>query len=52
MTHPLAEKIGINVQGGTVNVQNLNIGIAERLGQSGDRILISFDNSYTSNKSL
>ena len=40
MTDPLAEKIGINVQGGTVNVQNLNIGIAERLAQSGDRVRI------------
>ena len=40
MTDPLTEKIGINVQGGTVNVQNLNIGIAERLGQSGDRVRI------------
>ena len=40
MTDPLTEKIGINVQGGTVNVQNLNIGIAERLGQSGDRVKI------------
>jgi tetratricopeptide (TPR) repeat protein len=40
MTDPLAEKIGINVQGGTVNVQNLNIGIAERLAESGDRVRI------------
>jgi tetratricopeptide (TPR) repeat protein len=40
MTDPLAEKIGINVQGGTVNVQNLNIGIAERLAQVGDRVRI------------
>jgi Flp pilus assembly protein TadD len=40
MTDPLAEKIGINVQGGTVNVQNLNVGIAERLAQSGDRVRI------------
>ncbi|MFZ4728522.1 MAG: tetratricopeptide repeat protein [Pseudanabaena sp.] len=40
MTDPLAEKIGVNVQGGTVNVQNLNIGIAERLEQSGDRVRI------------
>ncbi len=40
MTDPLAEKIGINVQGGTVNVQNLNIGIAERLEKSGDRVRI------------
>ncbi len=40
MTDPLADKIGINVQGGTVNVQNLNIGIAERLAQSGDRVRI------------
>ncbi len=31
MTDPLAEKIGINAQGGTVTVQNLNIGIAERV---------------------
>ena len=36
MTNPLAEKIGINVQGVTVNVQKLNIGIAERLEKSGD----------------
>ncbi len=40
MTDPLAEKIGINVQGGTVNVQNLNVGIAERLEKSGDRVRI------------
>ena len=40
MADPLADKIGINVQGGTVNVQNLNIGIAERLAQSGDRVRI------------
>ncbi|MBD2148522.1 tetratricopeptide repeat protein [Pseudanabaena sp. FACHB-1277] len=40
MTDPLTEKIGINVQGGTVNVQNLNVGIAERLAQSGDRVRI------------
>ncbi|OYQ62756.1 hypothetical protein B9G53_20515 [Pseudanabaena sp. SR411] len=40
MTDPLAEKLGINVQGGTVNVQNLNIGIAARLEQSGDRVRI------------
>ena len=40
MTDPLAEKIGMNVQGGTVNVQNLNIGIAERLAESGDRVRI------------
>ncbi|WP_434686395.1 CHAT domain-containing protein [Pseudanabaena minima] len=40
MTDPLAEKIGINVQGGTVNVQNLNIGIAERLEKSGDHVRI------------
>jgi hypothetical protein len=40
MTDPLAEKLGINVQGGTVNVQNLNLGIAERLEQSGDRVRI------------
>ena len=38
MTDPLAEKIGINVQGGTVNVQNLNVGIAERLAESGDLV--------------
>ncbi|BBC23399.1 CHAT domain-containing tetratricopeptide repeat protein [Pseudanabaena sp. ABRG5-3] len=40
MTDPLAEKIGINVQGVTVNVQNLNVGIAERLEKSGDRVRI------------
>ena len=40
MTDPLAEKIGINVQGGTVNVQNLDIGIAERIKKSGDRYQI------------
>ncbi|MCA6504273.1 MAG: CHAT domain-containing protein [Pseudanabaena sp. M135S2SP2A07QC] len=40
MTDPLAEKLGINVQGGTVNVQNLNLGIAERLEQSGDHVRI------------
>ena len=40
MTDSLAKKIGINVQGGTVNVQNLNIGIAERLAQSGVRVRI------------
>ena len=40
MTDPLAEKIGINVQGGTVNVQNLNLGIAERQEQVGDRVRI------------
>ena len=40
MTDPLAEKIGVNVQGGTVNVQNLNVGIAERLEKSGDRVRI------------
>jgi tetratricopeptide (TPR) repeat protein len=40
MTDPLAEKLGINVQGGTVNVQNLNLGIAERLEQSGKRVKI------------
>jgi hypothetical protein len=40
MTDSLTEKIGINVQGGTVNVQNLNVGIAERLAQSGDRVRI------------
>lgn len=40
MTDPLAEKLGINVQGGTVNVQNLNLSIAERLEQSGDRVRI------------
>ena len=38
MTDLLTEKIGINVQGGTVNVQNLNIGIAERLEKLGDRV--------------
>ncbi len=40
MTDPFAEKIGINVQGGSVNVQNLNLGIAERLEQVGDRVRI------------
>jgi hypothetical protein len=40
MTDPLAEKLGINVQGGTVNVQNLNLGIADRLEQSGKRVKI------------
>ena len=40
MTDPFAEKIGINEQGGSVNVQNLNLGIAERLGQVGDRVRI------------
>jgi hypothetical protein len=40
MTDPLAEKLGINVQGGTVNVQNLNLGIAERLERSGKRVKI------------
>ncbi|WP_211167648.1 tetratricopeptide repeat protein [Pseudanabaena yagii] len=40
MTDPLAEKLGINVRDGTVNVQNLNLGIAERLEQSGDRVRI------------
>ena len=40
MTDPLTEKIGINVQGVTVNVQNLNIVIAERLEKSGDRVRI------------
>jgi tetratricopeptide (TPR) repeat protein len=40
MTDPLAEKLGINVQGGTVNVQNLNLGIAERLEQSGKCVKI------------
>ena len=40
MTHPLAEKIGINFQSGTLNVRNLNIGIAERLEESGDRVRI------------
>jgi hypothetical protein len=40
MTDPLAEKLGSNMQGGTVNVQNLNLGIAERLEQSGDHVRI------------
>ncbi len=40
MTDPLAEKIGINVLGGTVNVQHLNIGIAERMEKSGDHVRI------------
>ena len=40
MTDPLAEKIGVNVHGGTVNVQNLNIGITERLAESGDHVRI------------
>jgi len=40
MTDPFAEKIGINVQGGSVNVRNLNLGIAERLEQVGDRVRI------------
>ena len=40
MTDPLVEKLGSNMQGGTVNVQNLNLGIAERLEQSGDRVRI------------
>lgn len=40
MIDPLSEKLGINMQGGTVNVQNLNLVIAERLEQSGDRVII------------
>lgn len=40
MTDPLAEKLGTNVQSGTVNVQNLNLGIAARLEQSGDHVRI------------
>ncbi|WP_190397557.1 hypothetical protein [Pseudanabaena sp. FACHB-1998] len=36
----MSEKISINVQGGTVNVRNLNIGIAERLEKAGDLVRI------------